>query len=160
MSSRWMVRWVLALTLVLFVAPMALRAQSSDSTERAGISGKVTPAQIGQAKSATVSGTRSALSGLAAEQAAILIDSLTLLAAIIATLLAGQLYGLMKGGEMVAAWRYLAGAAIFFGVSKILQLAQALYPDWHLGNWVVELSRLVCAIFLCMGFWSQKRILG
>ena len=77
----------------------------------------------------------------------IALDTLTLFFLLLAMFFALQLQSYLKGGEMMVSWRWLSGAAIFFALAKLLEIA----------NLSASVVLVPC---LAMGFYQQKKVIS
>lgn len=89
----------------------------------------------------------------------IALDTLTLFFLLLAMFFALQLQSYLKGGEIMVSWRWLSGAAIFFAIAKLLEIAN-LSASVVLIPWLVRAVYFFAAIFLAMGFYQQKKVIS
>jgi len=89
----------------------------------------------------------------------VVLDTLTLLFFLVGVFFAAQLYLYMKGGALMATWRWLAGAIILLSILKILEIGQTA-DLFIVEGWLIRTVHLIAAIFLASGFYGQKRALS
>lgn len=88
----------------------------------------------------------------------IIAESLILICAVIAGILALKMYDLVKGGELGTSWRWLIGGAVFFCIMEVLEITNKMgYLEFTNIEFAITLLKALLALFLMLGFLSYKR---
>ncbi|RKZ31452.1 hypothetical protein DRQ36_02015 [bacterium] len=93
------------------------------------------------------------------EMAQTVVDTLALLFLLIATYISLELNKMMKGGQLAKSWGLLSGAVAIFAFIKIIELA-AMAKFFEVSQIILSVGYLFVALFLLVGFFQQRRILG
>jgi hypothetical protein len=90
----------------------------------------------------------------------IILESLILIFAIVAGIIALKLHDLVKGGELGASWRWLIGAAVLFSIMECIEITTKIgYLNFTNIDFAISLIKAFVAMFIMLGFISYKRTL-
>lgn len=89
----------------------------------------------------------------------IVVDLVTVLFLLLGVYLALELNKMMKGGELAISWGWLSGAVIVFALIKVIEVG-GMATFWTVPQLLISFGHLFTALFLLLGYFRQKRILG
>ncbi|HDR90776.1 MAG TPA: hypothetical protein ENN75_00850 [candidate division Zixibacteria bacterium] len=89
----------------------------------------------------------------------IVVDIITVLFLLLGVYLALELNRMMKGGELAMSWGWLSGAVIVFALIKVIEVG-GMAEFWVVPQLLISFGHLFTGLFLLLGYFRQKRILG
>jgi len=91
----------------------------------------------------------------------IIAESLILIFATVAGIIALKMYDFVRGGQLGASWRWLIGAALFFAIMEILEIVSKTgYINFPNIEFAIVILKALLAFFLMFGFISYKKSLA
>ncbi len=91
----------------------------------------------------------------------IIFESLILIFAFVAGIVALKMHDMVRGGDLSASWRWLIGGAIFFMIMEVLEITNRMgYVDFTNFDFAIILIKAVTALFIMLGFLSNYRSLS